>query len=121
MARLCNNSINYMLSFCNLLYSIKLYVDITTSKPSAFSINTLLIFDIQLINGALFLNAKYISFLPLLFAPVLVVVLLQQYQNHDNLIDLIVLVCTISCIGRLIMNFSLFFSHKFGYFFRYVA
>ena len=30
----------------------------TTSKSSALSVNTLLIFDVQLVNGALLLNAK---------------------------------------------------------------
>ena len=41
-----------------LLYSSKLYIGITTSRSSAFSINTLLIFDMQLVNGAFFLNVK---------------------------------------------------------------
>ena len=41
-----------------LLYSRKLYIGITTSKSSALWINTLLIFDMQLVNGASFLNPK---------------------------------------------------------------
>ena len=39
------------------MYSSKLYIGITTSKSSALSIFMPLIFEIQLINGALFLNA----------------------------------------------------------------
>ena len=41
-----------------LLYSSKLYIGITTSKSFALSIKTLLIFDVQWVNEALFLNAK---------------------------------------------------------------
>ena len=39
------------------LYSNKLYIDITTSKSSSLSICIPLISEMQLINGALFLNA----------------------------------------------------------------
>ena len=39
------------------MYSSKLYIGSATSKSSALSINTLLVFEIQLINGALFLDA----------------------------------------------------------------
>ena len=39
------------------------------SKYSAFSVNTPFIFETQEINGALFLNAKDLFFLSLLFAP----------------------------------------------------
>ena len=44
------------------LYSSKLYIDITTSKSSAFSINKPFIFEMQEINGALLLNAKGLFF-----------------------------------------------------------
>ena len=50
---------------------------ITTSKSSALSMNVLLIFEMQLINGALFLNAKGPFFLLLLFASVTVIPSLQ--------------------------------------------
>ena len=40
------------------LYSSKLYIAVTTSKSFSLSINTLLIFDMQLVNSVLFLNAK---------------------------------------------------------------
>ena len=39
------------------MYSNKLYIGITTSKSSAVSIFMPLIFEMQFINGALFLNA----------------------------------------------------------------
>ena len=56
-----------------LLYSSKSYIGITTSKPSALSLFTPLIFEIQLINGALFLNATAL-FLCALFGALTVIV-----------------------------------------------
>ena len=47
---------------------------IATSKSSALSMSVLLIFEMQLINGALFLNAKGLFFLLLLFVLVRVIV-----------------------------------------------
>ena len=44
-----------------MLYSSKLYIGITTYKSSALSIFTPLIFEIQLINGALFLKTNFFS------------------------------------------------------------
>ena len=44
------------------MYSSKLYIGVTTSKSSALSICTTLIFEMQLINGALFLNATLLVF-----------------------------------------------------------
>ena len=43
-----------------------MYIDITTSKSSAFPINTPLIFQMQQINGALFLNANDLFLLSLI-------------------------------------------------------
>ena len=56
-----------------LLYSIKLYMGITTSKSSAFSINTLLIFETEEINGTIFLKANYLSITLSVFAVLIVV------------------------------------------------
>ena len=76
MGHLCNNSINYLLFFWQfLLYSSKLYIGITTSKSSALSIFTPLIFEIQLINGALFLKTNFSSPKALLFAVLVAVTL----------------------------------------------
>ena len=51
-----------------LLYSIKLYMGITTSKSSAFSINTLLIFETHDI-----LKANYLSITLSVFAVLIAV------------------------------------------------
>ena len=45
-----------------MLYSSKLYTSIAISKSSALSISVLLIFEVQLINAALFLKANYLSY-----------------------------------------------------------
>ena len=72
-----NISIIYLLFFNNFfLYSIKLHISITISKSSALLINTLLIFDIQLINAAMFFNAKDLFFLFFLWFPSTVIILL---------------------------------------------
>ena len=46
---------------------------ITTSKSSAFSINTLLIFETEEINGTIFLKANYLSITLSVFAVLIVV------------------------------------------------
>ena len=52
------------------------------STSSAFSINVPFIFEIQLINGALLLNAKGLSFLSLiLLAPSLALTVLIPYAS----------------------------------------
>ena len=85
-----------------LLYSTKLYIGTTTSRSSALSINTLLIFDMQLVNDALFLNAKnlfFMSIIPLPFVFVRVTVLLTtiylSLKSHkpDHSIDVLNLIC----------------------------
>ena len=84
------------------MYSIKLYTGITTSTSSAFSINTLLIFDMQLVNGALFLNAKdlfltSINYLSASFVRVIVplTTIYASLKSHrsDQTIDVLNLIC----------------------------
>ena len=43
------------------MYSSKLYIDITTSKSSALSVSVLFIFEMQEVNGALFLKANFLD------------------------------------------------------------
>ena len=50
-----------------LLYSSTVYIGITTSRSSALSIKTLLIFDMQLVNGGKTLILMSIIHLPLVF------------------------------------------------------
>ena len=59
------------------MYSINLYTGITTSKSSTLSIDTPLIFEMQLINGALFLKeiSLIIFLVSLLFASLTATVL----------------------------------------------
>ena len=57
MVHLCNNYNKLpVVSLYFLLYSSKLYMGIAASKSSALSIFTPLIFEMQVINGELFLN-----------------------------------------------------------------
>ena len=107
-----------------------MYIGITKSRSSALSINTLLIFDMQLVNGALFLNAKNLFLMliiPLSFAFVRVIYLLSQQWTHQNSqINLILVlmfesylfVWFISIISTtwLIITFYQFFSNKSRYF-----
>ena len=58
-----------------MLYSSKLYIGITASKSSALSIFIPLIFEIQLINGALFLKIKFFSPNSLLFSLLVAVII----------------------------------------------
>ena len=58
-----------------MLYSSKLYIGITTSKSSALSIFIPLIFEIQLINGALFLKINFFSPNSLLFSLLVAVII----------------------------------------------
>ena len=84
------------------MYSIKLYIGITTSTSSAFSINALLIFDMQLVNGALFLNAKdlfltSINYLSASFVRVIVplTTIYASLKSHrsDRTSDVLNLIC----------------------------
>ena len=58
-----------------LLYSSKLYIGITTSNSSALSVFTPLIFEMQLINGAFFLETNFFSPSALSFAALVAVAL----------------------------------------------
>ena len=58
-----------------MLYSSKLYIGITTSNSSALSIFTPLMFEMQLINGLLFLKTNFFSPKVLPFAVLVVVAL----------------------------------------------
>ena len=51
------------------------------SKSSALSINLLLIFEMQLINGALFLKANFLSYAALFVSVTLVVPLTTIYAS----------------------------------------
>ena len=73
------------------------------SKSSTLSISLLLIFEMQLVNGALFLKANFLSY-PSLFAPSIVIVPLATiYVSHrmyvvtqntpDLSIDVLNLIC----------------------------
>ena len=57
-----------------LLHPVKLYLGFAESMSIAFSMSALLIFQMQLISSALFLNAKGLFFLLLLLVPVIVIV-----------------------------------------------
>ena len=67
------NYLSALLKF--LLHSSKLFIGITTSKSSALSIFTPLVFEIQLINGVLFLKTNFLSPKALLFAILVAVTL----------------------------------------------
>ena len=91
-----------MFFYSFLLYSSKLCIGIRTSKSFALSINTLLIFDIQLVNGVLFLNAENLflmSIIPLPFAFVRVIVpftriyVSLKLHRCDLSIDVLHLIC----------------------------
>ena len=69
-----------------MLYSIKLYIGITTSTFSTLSINIILIFETQEINGALFLKANFPSITWLVFA-VLVAVTISSSIIRSNKIS----------------------------------
>ena len=70
------------------LYSNKSYIDIKISRPSALSINTLLIFDIHDLNGSLFLKVSFF-FLLAFSVPATLIIFLQKYMHHYNQISLI--------------------------------
>ena len=64
------------------------YIDIKISRPSALSINTLLIFDIHDLNGSLFLKVSFF-FLLAFSVPATLIIFLQKYMHHYNQISLI--------------------------------
>ena len=68
-----------------LLYSSKLYIAITTSKSSALWINTLFIFEMLLINGALSLNAALIFFVALFGLLTITISFTKNYASEKLL------------------------------------
>ena len=60
------------------------------SKSSVLSMNVLLIFEIQPINGALLSKANFLSY-ALLFGLLTLIAPLQQYMHQCNLICLLAL------------------------------
>ena len=79
-----------------MMHSNKLYIGIATSKSSALSINTFLIFKKQLVNGEFFLKKKplvrslvslsFVSFTAAVFAAALAVFICSAVLLLGNII-----------------------------------
>ena len=70
------------------MYSMKLYKGITMSKSSALSISVLLVSKMQLVKGALFLSANFLSYTSLSGFVTIIFPLTTIYDHTDLILTL---------------------------------